>query len=112
MLLSVTFLTADHGLRDCTDVIPKAAGPRRPANQGEHDRAHEMHRTSLIASQSGAPVSSPYPTIAGRRVRKSVAFSNASATRKTAASWNGLPTICSDTGSPSGPKPEQTHMAG
>ena len=50
--------------------------------------------------------------IAGRLARKSVAFSKASATWNTVASWNGLPTICNDVGSPAGPNPEHTDIAG
>ncbi len=81
--------------------------------------------TSWIASKSW--LAGPRPAItrgaraavarcqaakAGRFERKSVAFSNASATWNTFASWNGLPTICIDTGSPAGPKPEHTAIAG
>ena len=43
-------------------------------------------------------------TIAGRLDRDFVAFSNASPTRSTIASWNGLPTICTLTGKPARPE--------
>ena len=78
-------------------------------SQRFYERACE--RISVTGTASGIRAAIAQAS-GGRRSRNGVAFSNASATRSTVASWNGLPTSCIATGSPPLPKPEQTDIAG
>ena len=95
---------------------PPPPFPREGVDHRRH-RLGDGHEASIritLADQRDTGVLRfVYSTvIAGRADRNDVAFSNASATWNTVASWNGLPTICNDNGNPAGPNPEQTDIAG